>query len=530
MRGWSRPDATSRASCPDLLDRALLALAIAMLLASPASAETPHILVIMADDLGWRDVGFHGSEIETPQIDRIATQGITLERFYVQPVCSPTRTAVMTGKSAARLGIFQPISKLDPTGLPLSEKLLPEYLAEAGYQPLMVGKWHLGHAAKDYFPHARGFEYFYGHVTGGIGYWDHNHGGGHDWQRNGVTLREEGYSTRLIADEAIRLLETRDRSRPLFLLASFNAPHLPNEAPKTSIAASAPNLDARRRIHAAMVQELDTAIGRILAKLAEEGMGDDTLVWFFSDNGGLNRSASPPGLVTALDWLDSSFGAPLPIQMLEFLRENTLEGASDNSPLRAGKGSIYEGGIRVPSVIWWPGHTRPGESHAFITAQDVLPTLLHAAGHARDIPGDLDGIPRWAAIQAVAEESGNGGGDEDGGGVARRSAEQEGERPPDFRIQGLGAVGLIRIPWKLVVPSSPFPWSDPEIELYHIYDDPEERNDLAGQKPEKVSELRRALEASPIGPGIHASLFAISTDPDAFGGPEDREPWAEAAR
>ena len=142
--------------------------------------ERPHILLVVADDLGWRDVGCHGSEIATPTIDRLARKGIELDRFYVQPSCSPTRAALMTGKSPLRLGITRPISKNDTGGLPLDETILPKYLANQGYQPLMVGKWHLGHHTPDYFPHNRGFEHFYGHVTGGVGYWDHNLGGAED--------------------------------------------------------------------------------------------------------------------------------------------------------------------------------------------------------------------------------------------------------------------------------------------------------------------------------------------------------------
>ena len=152
---------------------------------SMSMSKPPNILLILADDLGWNDVGYHGSEIKTPNIDRIVNTGIELDRFYVQPTCSPTRAALMTGKSPMRLGINRPISKNQQLGLPLEETILPQYLARSGYQSLMVGKWHLGHYSPDYFPQSRGFEHFYGNLTGGIGYWDHNHGGGHDWQRNG---------------------------------------------------------------------------------------------------------------------------------------------------------------------------------------------------------------------------------------------------------------------------------------------------------------------------------------------------------
>lgn len=483
----------------------------AALCASFAQAKPPNVVVIMADDLGWRDLGYHESEIETPHIDRMAAEGIALERFYVQPICSPTRAEVMTGKSSARLGVYRPISKIDPRGLPLQEKILPQFFAEAGYQTLMVGKWHLGHVEKRYFPHERGFDHFYGHVTGGIGYWDHNHGGGHDWQRNGATVREEGYATQLIADEAVKLLEGRDRSRPTFLFASFNAPHLPNEAPASVVAAYSSEMPENRRLHAGMVAELDTAIGRILAKLAAEGMRDDTVVWFFSDNGGLNPSASPEGVNRLIEQLVSVLGEPLPLDFLEFSRANIQDGASDNSPLRGGKTAVYEGGIRVPSVIWWPGHTPPGESTAFVSAQDVLPTLLQAAGLHEKIPDDLDGVGRWKAI------------------LADETWAPESSPVPDFRAQGLGGLALIRGPWKIVVPTPPVPWADTTPELYNIYDDPSEKMDRATEFPERVAELQAALDAWPLGPTVHASLFWIAMDPDAFGGPEDRGPWAEAA-
>ncbi|MDE0886827.1 MAG: sulfatase-like hydrolase/transferase [Myxococcota bacterium] len=509
MLGWSEAVGWMRSSKPPLL--AGLVCFFGLVAVSSAFAEPPNIVLIMADDLGWRDVGFHGSEIMTPNIDRLAQEGVALERFYVQPICSPTRAELMTGKSSARLGVVQPISKLDPMGLPIGEKILPQYLGAAGYQSLMVGKWHLGHREKRYFPQARGFEHFYGHVTGGIGYWDHNHGGGHDWQRNGVTVREEGYSTRLIADEAVRLLDARDRERPLFLFASFNAPHLPNEAPESALNAYPENLGSLRRLHAGMVAELDTAIGRILAKLESEGLTGNTLVWFFSDNGGLNPSAGPPGLLGVVEFLTSVLGEPLPGKALEFLRTNTLDGASDNAPLRAGKGSVYEGGIRVPSVIRWPGHLAPGISETFVTARDVLPTLLQAAGRAAAIPAGLDGSGRLSAI-LESDTSADGM-----AGVG------------DYRVQGMTGVALIRPPWKLVLVSAG-PFSDPVPELYQIYDDPHEEKDLAAGHSERVANLLEALEAWPLGPEVHASLGSILLDPDAFGGgEEDREPWAEAA-
>jgi len=464
------------------------------------TSERPNILLILADDLGWRDVGYHGSEIGTPNIDRIAREGVALDRFYVQPTCSPTRAALMTGKSPLRLGISRPISKNQQTGLPLEETILPEYLAQSGYQPLMVGKWHLGHYTPDYFPQARGFEHFYGHVTGGIGYWDHNHGGGHDWQRNGETIREEGYSTRLIADEAIRVLASRDRSRPTFFYVAFNAPHLPNEAPNEAIARYATIEKEERRVHAAMVSQLDFAIGRVLGAFEREGMLDNTIVLFSSDNGGLIPEASPPGLRKFADFLVYVFGRPVPVAGLEFLVTNVNDGGSNNDPLAGGKGNLGEGGSRVPAAIWWPGRLERGTHQRFMTMSDVLPTLLDAIGAEESIPADLDGASQWASLRGEATDA----------------------RTPDYVTTGYAGMALYRPPWKLVDPESP--------RLYHIYDDPFEEKDLSANHPEIVETLVAAANAWPRGPEPGESMLSILMDPDSFGGAEDRKPWADIAR
>jgi arylsulfatase A-like enzyme len=228
-------------------------MAFLMVLISAATwAQSPNIVLIVADDLGWKDVGYNGSEINTPNIDALARDGVTLTDFYVHATCSPTRAALMTGQSPMRHGIYHALGKNTQGSLPLSLKLLPEFLGEAGYQSVMVGKWHLGHATSAMLPMARGFEAVYGHYTGGVGYWDHVHGGGLDWHRDGKALREEGYATHLQADEAVRLIRERDRERPLFLYTAFSAPHLPNEAPAETIARYSGIDNENRRIHAAV--------------------------------------------------------------------------------------------------------------------------------------------------------------------------------------------------------------------------------------------------------------------------------------
>ena len=473
------------------------------MLAAVAYAEPPHVVLIVADDLGWNDVGYHGSEIYTPHIDQLAAEGVELNRFYAQTSCSPTRAGLLSGKSPQSLGIYSPFSKLIPTGLPLGEKLMPEYFRDAGYQTFLVGKWHLGFRQPAYRPTSRGFDHFYGNLTGGIGYWDHVHGGGLDWQRNGVTLREEGYSTHLLAAEIERVITQRDPEKPLFLYAAFTAPHLPNEAPRDAIAQYAQIENADRRVHAAMVTELDAAIGRVKAALAAEGMLEDTLIWFMSDNGGLNPAAISPALVSFSQRLEDWFGRPLVPQTLEFVRTNVLDGGSDNTPYRKGKQSVYEGGARVPSAIYWPGRLPPGRSEQMLTVLDVLPTLLTVAGSGAADRGEASGAGLHGADHWMSLVYGTP------------------QQPADYFINGSDGEALYRFPWKLVVLNSG------EVELYDLENDPTETFDLSARYPDRVAELQQALEAAPRGKSVHVPIYRALLDIDFFGGEEDRPPWSE---
>jgi len=469
-------------------------------LEAASQPERPHILIFLADDLGWKDVSYHGSEIRTPHIDRIAQEGIELDHFYVQPTCSPTRTALMTGKSPLRLGVTRPVAKHDEEGLPIDEVLLPEQLGRLGYQSVMTGKWHLGHYTPDQFPNARGFESFKGHVTGGIGYWDHVHGGGYDWQRDGVTLREEGYSTHLIADEAVRLVETRDEERPLFLYVAFNAPHLPNEAPLEALDRYAGIADINRRTHAGMIDEMDRSIGRVLAAFEAQGLLENTIVLFSSDNGGIVSGAVAPAPLKIATLIRDIFGRPAPFASLEFLVANVFDGGSDNGPLRMGKMSVFEGGARVPAAIWWPGRLEGRRHDSFMTMSDVLPTLLDAVGAADATPRDLNGRSQWAALSGAAPA----------GDFA------------DYVISGFEGDALYRAPLKLINTDPP--------QLYDIMADPYEEKDLAAEQPGRVAEMVEALATWPIGERNTAGPLSMILDPDAFGGEEDRAPWADVAR
>ena len=285
----------------------------------PVPDPRPNILIFLVDDLGWNDVGYHGSEIRTPRIDRLAREGVRLGRFYVTPICTSTRAGFLTGRSPMRYGLIYSVIQLWTNfGLPLDEHILPESFQAAGYATAMVGKWQLGHDHVRQLPFNRGFDHFYGLVHGPIDYFTHVVGfgptvtGALDWQRNGRTVYEDGYATDLLAGEAIRLIETRDRGRPLLLYLAFNAAHSPLQAPQDLIDSYGEIDDPQRRIFAAMVESTDANIGSVLDALEREGIDDNTLVLFFSDNGS-----------------HQTWGR--------------------TGPLRGGKGSVFEGGEALPT-------------------------------------------------------------------------------------------------------------------------------------------------------------------------------------
>jgi len=335
--------------------------------AGPAGAvRQPNIIVLLADDLGWADVGFHGGEIETPSIDRIAREGVTLDQYYAAPICSPTRAALMTGRDPIKLGIaYDQINPWNNVGLAPGETTLAEVLKQDGYQTAMVGKWHLGHAQQHQLPNAQGFDRFIGHLHTNTNYYTHVRESGHDLQENGKPIDGKGeYLTHLEAREAVRFIHERDASRPFFLYVPFTAPHSPMQAPKATIAkyAKLPKT-AHRRVYAAMVDELDQAIGRILEALDEEKIAEETIVVFASDNGG-----------------SDVYGGV-------------------NTPLRGFKGSTFEGGIRVVAAIRWPDQLEAGgKLEQRMTVMDLLPTLCRAAGVPVRSALPLDGIDMWPAI------------------------------------------------------------------------------------------------------------------------------------
>lgn len=403
-------------------------LALLLLAAVAFAAPRPHVVILLADDLGWNDVGYHGSALATPHIDRLAASGVRLERFYVQPVGTPTRAALMTGRYPIRYGLqvggIKPWAKY---GLPLEERTLAQALKAAGYVTAITGKWHLGLHAREYLPTRRGFDQQYGSYCGALDYFTHKRDGGLDWHRNDEALVEEGYATELIQGEAVRLIEEHDPEQPLFLYVPFNAVHAPLQAPEAYVKRETRLPTRRQQRYAAMVACMDDAIGAILAALDRNGMRERTLVFFCSDNG----------------------GAPA---------------ASDNTPLRGCKGTLYEGGVRVPAIVSWPGKLTPRVVTNPLHIVDLYPTLLGLAGAERKQPLRLDGVDVWSALSG------------EGRWPRREILHNVEPRRAALRV---GDFKLVRTRKK--------------VELFNLAEDPCEANNLADQKPEKVEELLARL-------------------------------------
>jgi arylsulfatase A-like enzyme len=436
--------------------------------------DRPNFLFILIDDLGWRDLGCYGSSFyETPNLDRLAQQGMRFTRAYAScPVCSPTRASIMTGKYPARVGITQWIGGrmkgrlLDVPYLhylPLEETSLATALSEGGYQTWHVGKWHLGD--EPFFPEKHGFD-----INIGGGHMGHPRGKGHYFPPYELPNLPEGpegeYLTDRLTDEAIRLIRDRDPSRPFFLNLWHYAVHTPIQAPrhlveKYEAKAKRLKLDqinpviegeimpklpdrpgqtlrVQRRIvqshatYAAMMENLDTNIGRVLDALWEEGLYSDTVVVFTSDNGGLATSEGSP---------------------------------TCNHPLAEGKGWNEEGGTRVCQIIRWPGEIRGGsETDAPVTSTDFYPTFLEAAGLPLRPEQHVDGV----SLLPLLRES----------GVLAREAVYW--HYPHYSNQGgAPAASIVCGNWKLIE------WfEDRNVALYDLDTDISETTNLADQRPD----------------------------------------------
>lgn len=355
---------------------------------SDVSQPKPNLVILLADDLGYADVGFQGAtDIRTPHIDRIAREGVRFTDGYVTgAVCGPSRAGLITGRYQDRFGsgINPTVDPSMPNGVPRSERMISELLGPAGYRSMAVGKWHLG-THPGLHPRDRGFDEFYGFLTGGHDYfperltledlsevrfrWD--------WYRtkllhNGVRVETDEYLTDELSNAAVEFIDRQTADDPFFLYLAYNAPHTPMQATDAYLSRFPEIKDDRRRTYAAMVSAMDDGVGRVLEALERAGVADNTLVVFLSDNGGAHNNGS------------------------------------SNSPLRGRKSHPWEGGIRVPFAIRWPGVIEPGTTYELpISALDIAATIVAAAGseaQAAVLPDKpLDGVDLRPYLDGSAE-------------------------------------------------------------------------------------------------------------------------------
>jgi arylsulfatase B len=435
------------------------------------TARRPNIVLIVADDLGWHNVGYHGGVARTPNIDRLAREGVELDRFYVAPLCSPTRAGLMTGRHPLRFGVgCTVITPWRKHGVPHDERMIPEVLARAGYKRRgCFGKWHLGHSHVRYHPLSRGFTHYYGCYNGAIDYFTREREGELDWHRGHRPAREPGYATHLITKEAAAFIRACPADEPFFIYVPYTAPHSPLQAPERYLA-QYPRLPAKQQAYAAMVTVLDEGIGEILAALDDKGVADDSFVLFFSDNG-------------------AGIGG-------------------DNRPLRSGKATVFEGGVRVPAAARWlngglSGGRKVSSPMGFI---DVLPTLMRIAGVKDHRGKPLDGVDVLDPMT----------------GKARAPAR------PWFSYVGYGTKDQLAVMdggWKLVyvgprILETEDPVADGQIHLFRIHDDPNETTDLADKHPQVVGRLLASLKTYRSWHGETCLLNETTTRKD-FKAPKD---------
>ena len=453
------------------------------------ATDKPNVVIILTDDLGWGDVSYHGSYIPTPNIDQLAKDGMELNRFYSNPVCSPTRASLLTGLHIFNHGVVRPFMNpaAEQTGMPPELKIMPQYFKEAGYQTALSGKWHLGTAKEEFWPTNRGFETSYGHMTGGIGYFDHTAAGRLDWHRNESTLKEEGYSTELIANEAINIIKNKDQSRPLFLYVAFNAPHTPIEAPLESIEKFSYLEDEKDQLYAANVNALDKEIGRIIKTIQEENLLEETIILFFSDNGPV-FDINP---------------------IVKVIAPNLINAKGSTAGLSGSKTSAMEGGIRVPAVIWWKGVIEKEKSEQFFFVQDVLPTLLAAANIKTSEIDKFDGDDKWSNL------------------ITRQIV------PPKNAFIGSRVISderaLFNDKWKLYSAKPVLLPISPSYQLFNIIEDPFEKNDLSEEEVEIFNAMKKTItsyiERDVVGDMNPAHAYLHGDDRQ--GGIELGTPWMD---
>ncbi len=442
-----------------------IAIAACGLVGAPAKASAaprPNFVIVMVDDMGYAGLSCFGNpHFETPELDRLAAEGMRLTDFHSSgTVCSPTRAGLLTGRYQQRTGI-EAVIHPDPEhpehqkGLPLDEWTFAEALGEAGYATGLIGKWHLGYPVNsdDFHPDRHGFKEFIGYHSGNIDFVSHvgDHGK-HDWWHGREETREEGYVTHLINRYAVEFIR-RHREEPFCLYVAHEAIHNPVQVPGDPVRRTEEEgwkrwepADEAERIekYHGMTLPVDEGMGQIRAVLHELGLAENTFVFFFSDNGAAN---------------DFPSGSPR---------------------FRGGKGSVYEGGHRVPAIAWWPGRIAAGtESVATAISLDLMPTMLSLAGVEVPEKHHFDGV------------------DLSGLFLRGESLEPRSLFWASMSNRGTRSEAMRDGPWKLVVAhpgAAPRTFENPKLALYRLDEDPGERRNLVEQEPARAEAMWRAVQ------------------------------------
>lgn len=417
---------------------------------APDKVDKPNIIVILPDDLGWNDVGYHGSFIQTPHMDRLAAKGTVLTQHYVMPTCTPSRVSLITGKYPSRYGVLAPaygevIDMGDPT--------LASMLQDLGYHTAIAGKWHMG--SPPYTPTKYGFESSYGFFDGQIDPYTHEYKretaltSRKSWHRNDEYLKEEAHASDLITQEAVRVIREAGE-KPFFLYVAYSVPHYPLSEPEewTSLYDNY-HITESRKWYAASVSHMDDGIGQIVEALDHSGKRDNTLVVFVSDNGGQKN------------WHNST-------DYRGEYADKPHDVLGDNFPLRGWKVDLYEGGIRVPAFVNWPGVIQGGTTiNTPVHIADWLPTLIPLAGGSTDMTSiQTDGQNIWPLFDG--------------------SLPEYEPHPFYWKVHEGSAVRDGR--WKLIA------FETGVVELYDLESDFRETTDVSDKNPEVVQKLSELLE------------------------------------
>jgi len=430
--------------------RRVLVLAVGGLasLAWPAAAgqetKKPNIVLIMADDLGYGDVGWHGGPYRTPHLDKLAGAAVRLEQHYSLPVCSPTRSSLLTGRFNSRFGCISPTNA---RVLPFDTVTMGRALQSLGYRTALIGKWHLG-SRPEWGPQRYGFDHSYGSLAGGVSSYGHVYKKGEfaqTWYRNAKLIEEEGHVTDLITKEAVSFIEAK-RDGPFFLYVPYTAVHLPIDEPKEWLDRYAGEKDDAKRHYGACISHMDDGVGKIVQALEKAGQLDNTLVIFLSDNGGSTGTQNN----------DTRYAGTHPAFRIPAL----------NGILRGKKATLYEGGIRTPAFVFWSGRLKGRDERTPVHVADWFPTLAGVAGYEAKQDLKWDGANVWPVIAGHKQ-------------IGPRTLYWAG--PGGSFALRHGDLVLLRHKGK-------------QDEVYDLAKDPRQEHDLAATQPQRVEQLVRLME------------------------------------